>query len=208
MNDNRKDIVTEKKSIRIIIFSYLGVIGGILLDQITKYLAYTNLRGQDAFVIIPNVFELRYLENQSAAFSFDPISLLHKIFHISYFDAHPDAFLTCKMVFFVAMTVIVLVLLAVLYRRIPWNRHWLPMNLILLGFMAGAIGNLIDRIVHRFVIDFFYFRLINFPIFNVADIYVTIAAIALMIAIFFIYSEKDFNSIFPSKKKSSDNTCE
>ena len=182
----------------------MGVIAGIFLYQITKYFAYTKLKGQDAFVIIPDVFELRYLENQSAAFSFDPVSLLHKIFHFAYFDAHPDAFLACKMVFFVVMTIVVLVLLAILYRRIPWNRHWLAMNLILLGFMAGAIGNLIDRVIHHFVIDFFYFRLINFPIFNVADIYVTIAAFALIIVIFFVYSEKDFSSVFPSKKKSSD----
>ncbi len=50
---------------------------------------------------------------------------------------------------------------------------------------CGALGNLIDRIVHNYVIDFFYFSLINFPIFNVADIYVTVAAIALIIAVFF-----------------------
>ena len=204
MNENEKKAAIQEKRGRILWFSYLGVIAGILLDQITKYLAYTKLKGQDAFVIIPDVFELRYLENQSAAFSFDPVSLLHKIFHFAYFDAHPDAFLVCKMAFFVVMTIVVLVLLAILYRRIPWNRHWLAMNLILLGFMAGAIGNLIDRVIHHFVIDFFYFRLINFPIFNVADIYVTIAAFALIIVIFFVYSEKDFSSVFPSKKKSSD----
>ena len=204
MKENEKKAAIQEKRGRILWFSYLGVIAGILLDQITKYLAYTKLKGQDAFVIIPDVFELRYLENQSAAFSFDPVSLLHKIFHFTYFDAHPDAFLACKMVFFVVMTIVVLVLLAILYRRIPWNRHWLAMNLILLGFMAGAIGNLIDRVIHHFVIDFFYFRLINFPIFNVSDIYVTIAAFALVIVIFFVYSEKDFSSVFPSKKKSSD----
>lgn len=204
MKENEKKAAIQEKRGRILWFSYLGVIAGILLDQITKYLAYKKLKGQDAFVIIPDVFELRYLENQSAAFSFDPVSLLHKIFHFAYFDAHPDAFLACKMVFFVVMTIVVLVSLAILYRRIPWNRHWLAMNLILLGFMAGAIGNLIDRVIHHFVIDFFYFRLINFPIFNVADIYVTIAAFALIIVIFFVYSEKDFSSVFPSKKKSSD----
>lgn len=204
MKEHEKKAAIQEKRGRILLFSYLGVIAGIFLDQITKYLAYTKLKGRDAFVIIPNVFELRYLENQSAAFSFDPVSLLNKIFHFAYFDAHPDAFLACKMVFFVVMTIVVLVLLAILYRRIPWNSHWLAMNLILLGFMAGAIGNLIDRVIHHFVIDFFYFRLINFPIFNVADIYVTIAAFALIIVIFFVYSEKDFSSVFPSKKKSSD----
>ena len=60
---------------------------------------------------------------------------------------------------------------------------------------------MIDRVVHQYVIDFFYFSLINFPIFNVADIYVTVAAIALIIAVFFIYKDEDYNVIFPSKSK-------
>ena len=109
-----------------------------------------------------------------------------------------------KIIFFAVLTIVVLALLAIVYQRIPLNRRFLPLNIIAVGIFAGAAGNLIDRVIHHYVIDFFYFRLINFPIFNVADIYVTIAAFALIIVIFFVYSEKDFSSVFPSKKKSSD----
>ena len=66
------------------------------------------------------------------------------------------------------------------------------MNWILLFFMAGAIGNFIDRIINQYVVDFFYFKLINFPIFNVADIYVTVAAVFMLFLGLFYYKEEDF----------------
>ena len=79
--------------------------------------------------------------------------------------------------------------------------HIFGINLILIFFVAGAIGNLIDRIVNNYVVDFFYFKLINFPIFNVADIYVTVAAFAFIILGIFYYKEEDFEMIFKKKDK-------
>ncbi|MBO4834677.1 MAG: signal peptidase II, partial [Lachnospiraceae bacterium] len=65
---------------------------------------------------------------------------------------------------------------------------------------AGAIGNLIDRIAHTYVVDFIYFRLINFPIFNFADICVTLSAIFLIIFLVFIYKDDPEFTIFSKKK--------
>ena len=190
----------QKKNRSVMIKSTIIVALLILIDQITKMFAFNGLKNTPGITIINGVFELKYLENQSAAFSLDPISLIYKIFHITYFDTHPHVFLNCKMAFFIILTVAVLVIIALLYQRIPWNRRFLPLNVILIGFFAGAIGNLIDRIVHNYVIDFFYFSLINFPIFNVADIYVTLSAIALIIVVFFYYKEEDYSVIFSSSK--------
>lgn len=190
----------QKKNRSVMIKSTIIVAILILIDQITKMFAFNGLKNTPGITIINGVFELKYLENQSAAFSLDPISLIYKIFHITYFDIHPQVFLNCKMAFFIILTVAVLVIIALLYQRIPWNRRFLPLNVILIGFFAGAIGNLIDRIVHNYVIDFFYFSLINFPIFNVADIYVTLSAIALIIVVFFYYKEEDYSVIFSSSK--------
>lgn len=72
-------------------------------------------------------------------------------------------------------------------------------------FTAGAIGNLIDRMVNNYVVDFCYFKLINFPIFNVADIYVTVAAFFFIILGLFYYKEEDYELIFPDKNKKKDN---
>ena len=59
---------------------------------------------------------------------------------------------------------------------------------------AGAIGNLIDRIRLSYVIDFFYIKLINFPTFNVADIYITVSMFIFILLIMFYYKEDEFES--------------
>ena len=191
----------KKKSSKTLLYTGLCLILMVFLDQMTKLLAILHLKDQEPISIIDGVFELKYLENQSAAFSMDPISIIHRLFSISYFDKHPTVFLRCKMFFFITLTILVLIFLYRLYVRIPWERRYLPLNLIIVGFSAGAIGNVIDRIIHNYVVDFLYFRLINFPVFNVADIYVTVAAISVVIVVLFVYHEEDFEQLFPSKKK-------
>ena len=64
---------------------------------------------------------------------------------------------------------------------------------------AGAIGNMIDRMFRKYVVDFIYFRLIDFPVFNVADIYVTVAAVLLIVLVVFYYKDEDFDKIFSKR---------
>ena len=150
----------------------------VALDQLTKYLAVLKLKmsGKGVFELIPGVFELRYLENQSAAFGVDLLSIIQRIFHFSYWDNNPMAFLRAKMIFFSVITIAVVILLCLWYCKIPHSNRFGLLNVVVILFIAGAIGNLLDRIINNYVVDFFYFCLINFPIFNVADIYVTVAA--------------------------------
>ena len=65
------------------------------------------------------------------------------------------------------------------------------MRFLLVLLCAGAVGNFIDRAWYRYVIDFIYLEFINFPVFNVADIYVTLAIILLIICLFFVYSKDE-----------------
>ena len=58
---------------------------------------------------------------------------------------------------------------------------------------AGAVGNMIDRVSQGYVVDFLYFKLINFPVFNVADIYVTVSVVCFAVLILFYYKEDDFS---------------
>lgn len=173
-----------------------GIIALILvaIDQLTKYLAVINLKQSSTgvFVLIPGVFEFRYLENQSAAFGVDLLSIIR--------SENPLAFLRAKMIFFSVITIAVVILLCVWYRKIPVSKRFRLLNVVVILFVAGALGNLIDRIVNNYVVDFFYFSLINFPIFNVADIYVTVAAFMFIILGLFYYKEEDFSLIFPDKK--------
>ena len=190
-----------KKTNKFMGLSVLTIIMLVILDQLTKFQAVVKLKNGSPFVIINGVFELRYLENQSAAFGFDIVSFFQKIFKIKYFTENPEAFLTAKMVIFAIVTIAVVILLMIFYSHIPQTKRFLGINLILIFFVAGAIGNLIDRIVNNYVVDFFYFKLINFPIFNVADIYVTVAAFAFIILGIFYYKEEDFEVIFKKKDK-------
>ena len=86
------------------------------------------------------------------------------------------------------------------FLKIPNVKRMLYLDFTFLFLSAGAIGNLIDRFTQQYVVDFLYFKLIDFPIFNVADIYVTCSAIALLILGLFYYKDEDIELIFPSKK--------
>ena len=74
--------------------------------------------------------------------------------------------------------------------------RYLPLRLCAVGIIAGAWGNCIDRIRLNYVVDFLYFKLIDFPIFNVADIYVTVSTFTMALLICFYYKEEDFEGFF------------
>ena len=152
----------------------------IFLDQFTKNLAVAHLKGQESIVLWEGVFELRYLENRGAAFGI----LQEK-----------------QMLFLILTTVVALLIIYFYLFRLPNERRFFWLHAAAVLFFAGAIGNYIDRLTQGYVVDFFYFCLIDFPIFNMADIYVTVAAILLIVLGLFYYKESDFERIFPSKKK-------
>ena len=146
---------------------------GVFLDQFTKYLAENHLKEQ-SIPIIEGVFRLQYLENRGAAFGL----------------------LQNQQLFFLLVGIITLVLIAYLYVRIPHTKRFLPLRICMISICAGAVGNMIDRIRLEYVIDFLYFELIDFPIFNVADIYATVATFGLIILFLFYYKEEDLDVVF------------
>ena len=143
----------------------------LAIDLITKSAAVSALKGQAPIPIIDGVLELRYVQNTGAAFS-----LLENAQWL-----------------FVAVASIVLVCIVILMLRIPQTRHYLPLHVLLTLISAGAAGNLVDRITLNYVRDFIYIVLIDFPIFNVADMYVTVSTVLLMIYILFYYGDDDFS---------------
>ena len=153
-------------------YNLTGLIGTVLLvafDQWTKLLAIRHLMGQAAVPILDGVFELHYLENRGAAFGI--------------LQGQKGIFLLC--------TALVLVVLAFYYNRMPVTGRFRLLRLVGVLLSAGAVGNLIDRMQHSYVVDFLYFKLIDFPIFNVADCYVTVGAVLLAAAILFVYKEDE-----------------
>ena len=165
-----------KKQIRI----YIYIIGLILIDQLSKVWALSALRGTEGIAVIPNVFELSY---RGAAFGI----------------------LQDHQIFFVLITVAAAVILTWIYRRIPQTKKYIPLRISYALIMAGAFGNLIDRVFRGYVVDFFYFKWIDFPVFNVADIYVTVTMILLLILILFFYKEEDLDFLNRKGKHGRDN---
>lgn len=161
------------------LFYIFGTAALLFLDQWTKYLASVYLKGGSSIIIIKNVFQLHYLENRGAAFGL----------------------LQGQKLWFVAITVVMLALMLLVYRRIPMEKKYRWIRFILALLTAGAIGNLIDRLRLNYVIDFFYFELINFPIFNMADIYVTVGMALLAFLMFFYYKEEELEVLWPFPKK-------
>lgn len=168
---------TNRRTLEYII-ALIGVAAAIFLDQMTKYLAVVHLKDQPAFVLIDGVFELQYLENRGAAFGM--------MQNMQYF--------------FVAGAVIICIVIALFYVRMPHTARYVPLRLCAVLLCAGALGNMIDRVRLNYVVDFFYFSLIDFPIFNVADCYVVIACILFVVLILFYYKEENDFSFLGRKR--------
>lgn len=158
----------------------IGVVVLVGLDQYTKLLVVNHLKGNQPYVLWEGVFEFYYSENRGAAFGM----------------------LQGKQTFFFVIATVVIVGIAYLMYRMPdWSvSRYHGLRLCLICITAGAIGNMIDRVTQGFVVDFLYFKLIDFPIFNVADIYVTVSTACLVLLISFYYKEEEL-AIFEWKKK-------
>ena len=149
----------------------------VILDQITKNLAVVYLKDKPAYVIWDGVFELHYLENRGAAFGM----------------------LQNQKFLFVAIAAVILAIICYVLLKLPRNKHYAMLEMLLVLIASGAVGNMIDRVQFNYVVDFFYFKLIDFPIFNVADIYVSVSCVLLAILVIFFYKDEDFE--FLGKKK-------
>ena len=128
------------------ISAILLVLVGVWFDQFTKTLAVDHLKGQDPFILIKNVFQFEYLENHGAAFGI----------------------LQNKQIFFFIIVLIISVFIIWFYLHVPMTKKLLPLRICAVFIFSGAIGNFIDRLKLGYVVDFFYFKLIDFPVFNVA----------------------------------------
>ncbi|MCR4840377.1 MAG: signal peptidase II [Lachnospiraceae bacterium] len=157
-----------KNKKKYLIFIIITVVG-IILDRITKIIAIDRLSDKSK-VLIKDVLELRLLYNTGAAWSF----------------MHDNTW------FLTLFSILLSVILIVFIIKIPDKPHMTSLVVLLSFIVSGAIGNMIDRIAMGKVTDFIYFKLINFPIFNVADIWVSCSTAVLVLLIIFYYKDEDF----------------
>lgn len=125
----------------------------IALDQLTKMYIHTHYQLGDSTTVIPGYFNITYVRNFGAAFGFLA-------------DSHPSF----REIFFLAMPPVALLVILLILRGVEDN-DW-PQIIALSSVFGGAIGNYIDRIRFRYVIDFLDFHihsLYSWPAFNIAD---------------------------------------
>lgn len=148
----------------------IAFIAMVLADQISKYLAVEKLAPVGTYEFLPKVLNLTYAENTGAAFSM----------------------LQGKTVFLIVLPLAVCLVIgyALVFKREKYIKHPLE-EWSLIMILSGALGNIIDRIFRGAVVDFFELKLFEFPIFNVADIFITVGAVLLFVYILFFSNEKE-----------------
>ena len=166
-----KNMTREKKNSLIVGAVCLLLL--LILDQLTKLWASHALQTNDQIELLSGIFELHYPQNEGAAFGI----------------------MENKQWLFVLFALLITIFVLLYYIRMPMHLRYRPLRIICVALAAGALGNMIDRIWHHYVIDFLYFTLIDFPIFNVADIYVCVSTAVFLLLILFYYKEEDFARI-------------
>ena len=143
----------------------------LILDQFIKFLITYNMKVGNIITVIPNFFEIYYLQNKGAAFSsFQGMRYL--------------------------LILISLVIFIGLIKHIKNNNITKKVEIISLGFiMGGLVGNLIDRILYGYVIDYLSFTFFgySFAVFNLADITIVIGTVILIISMIIEWISKEKN---------------
>ena len=143
------------------------------LDQLTKHLAMIHLKDQPAIPLIKGVLELQYLENRGAAFGI----------------------LQNQKVILLIVSVLFIGVILFFLNKVPDTSRYMVLHVLAAAVIAGGVGNMIDRFRQGYVVDFIYFSLIDFPIFNVADIYVVTATILVFVLLLFVYKDAELKFI-------------
>ena len=157
-------VMTEGKAGSKLKWLWLAVLV-IVVDLGTKAMATAMLTYANPVPVLPS-FNLTLLHNTGAAFSF---------------LANADGW---QRWFFVALALVVSVVLVTWLRKLKANETWIAIAIVLI--LGGALGNVYDRVVHGYVVDFlhFYWQDWHFPAFNLADTAITIGAAMMILDLF------------------------
>ncbi len=144
----------------------------ILIDQWTKFLVTIHIPLYFSVRVIDNFFNITHIRNPGVAFGL--------------FANQESEY---KVLFFIIISAIAIVAILIIFHQTPNNRRMVRTGLTLI--LSGAVGNLMDRIIHKEVIDFidFYYQKFHWPAFNVADSCITIGVALMILDLFWHHSE-------------------
>lgn len=156
-------------------YIWLVLISGILiaLDQLVKVYVHTHFHLGESVIVVPNFFNLTYVRNFGAAFGFLA-------------ESHPSF----REIFFLTMPPVALIIILAILRGVKDDDT--KQIIALSSIFGGAIGNYIDRVRFRYVIDFLDFHLYNrwsWPAFNIADMAI-VGGVGLLLLLMFLENKK------------------
>ena len=163
------------------LYSIVGILV-IIVDQLVKFWVEDTLFGTDIVRFIPGVISLVNVHNYGAAFGFLDTS-------------------GARIYFLVAAGVFALLVVIALATNFITGRfsRW-----CLVFVAAGGLGNMIDRLLYGYVVDMFKVELFNFPVFNVADIFITVFAILFVLAMFFEKPDDDIDQLYEDSEEADE----
>ena len=147
-------------------YFFLPLLVGLVLDQALKFWIRTSMTIGQSIPVIPDIFHITYIENPGAAFG---ILANHRIL-------------------FLVLTTVIVGIMCYLYLSLRNKKSLAAFSLGLV--VSGAAGNFIDRFLRGTVTDMFDFQI--WPVFNIADIYITVSCFVLIFLLFFYYKDEDF----------------
>lgn len=169
----------ERFHIRIYILPILLIALLTAFDQLTKYMVTSSFKLYESRVVINHILSLSYIRNAGVAWGM--------------FQG--------KRIIFLILTAVVLLFCFYIYANIAEQKKYRLLRIALIILVSGAVGNMIDRIKLGYVVDFFCLEFIDFPIFNVADIFVVVSMIGIFLLIMFKYNNEEFDEILGIGKK-------
>lgn len=150
----------------------------VFFDQISKYMVRLHIKNEP-FTLIPGVFSFHYHENRGSVWGI----------------------LQGKVDFLLVVSLLIFACIIYVYVKMPKTKQYHALFWIIVFMGAGAVGNTIDRLFMGYVTDFLYFELINFPIFNIADCYITVCAFLMIILMFTKYKDEEFTFLAIRRKE-------
>ena len=144
----------------------------VAVDQITKYIALTQLKPIGSVTFIDGFMDFTFVENRGAAFG---------IF-------------SGKTWLLLVISIIICAVLVWAMTKMPKTKEYRKLRVTFVLILSGAVGNIIDRALRGYVVDFFEFTFIKWPVFNMADIYVVVGTSVMAVIIMFFMKDETENA--------------
>ena len=151
------------------ILPIIAVVILILLDQGTKFWALASLKPIHNMTLVEGFMDLTFVENRGVAFGM----------------------FSGQRWFILLLTGVIAAGLIWFYMTMPKKKEYLPLRVSLVLVLAGAVGNIIDRLFRGYVVDFFEFTFFEWPVFNVADMCIVCGAILGAVYYLWLYEKYD-----------------